>query len=126
RRAGVAPRDEHDAGARAFAAATATGDLAALVAVLAPDVVLRADGGGRVSAARRPVVGADRVARFVLGLPHLVPEAQVEPTLTADGLAFLVTVKGSADAVISLAVAGGRITDVYIVRNPDKLTLWRA
>jgi RNA polymerase sigma-70 factor (ECF subfamily) len=117
RRAGVASRDEHDAVARAFAAATATGD---------PDAVLRADGGGRVSAARRPVVGADRVARFVLGLPHLVPEAQVEPTLTADGLAFLVTVNGSADAVISLAVAGGRITDVYIVRNPDKLTLWRA
>ncbi len=125
RRAGVASRDEHDAVARAFAAATATGDLASLVAVLAPDVVLRADGGGRVSAARRPVVGADRVARFILGLPHLVPEAQVGPTVTADGLAFLVTVDGSADAVISLAVAGGRVTDVYIVRNPDKLTLWR-
>lgn len=126
RRAGAASRAEHDAVARAFATATATGDLAALVAVLDPDVVLRADGGGRVSAARRPVLGADRVARFLLGLPHLQPDARVEPTLTADGLGFLVTVDGRADAVFSLAVARGRVTDVFIVRNPDKLTLWRA
>lgn len=124
RRTGAASREEHDAVARAFAAATATGDLAALVAVLDPDVVLRADGGGRVSAARRPVLGADRVARFLLGLPHLLPEAQVAPTITADGLAFLVTVDGAADSVMSLGVSGGRVTDVYIVRNPEKLTLW--
>lgn len=124
-RTGAATRAEHDALAQAFAAATAGGDLAALVAVLDPDVVLRADGGGLVSAARKPVFGADRVARFLLGLPHLLPAATVEPTLTGDGLAFLVRVEGRADAVISLAVAGGRITDVFIVRNPDKLTLWR-
>ncbi|WP_127473118.1 RNA polymerase sigma factor SigJ [Microbacterium sulfonylureivorans] len=125
RRAGAASREQHDAVARAFAAATATGDIAGLVALLDPDVVLRADGGGRVSAARRPVFGADRVARFLLGLPHLQPSATVEPTFTADGLAFLVRIDGRADAVISLEVSGERITDVYIVRNPDKLTLWR-
>ncbi|WP_214465359.1 RNA polymerase sigma factor SigJ [Microbacterium flavescens] len=125
RRAGAATREEHDAVARAFAAAAATGDLAALVAILDPDVVLRADGGGLVSAARRPVFGADRVARFLLGLPHLLPEAEVAPTLTADGLAFLVTVDGRADSVMSLVVTGGRVTAVHMVRNPDKLTLWR-
>lgn len=125
RRAGAASREQHDAVARAFAAATATGDLAGLVALLDPDVVLRADGGGLVSAARRPVHGPDRVARFLLGLPHLQPAATVEPTITADGLAFLVRIDGRADAVISLEVSGERITDVYIVRNPDKLTLWR-
>ncbi|MCH6231118.1 RNA polymerase sigma factor SigJ [Microbacterium sp. CFH 31415] len=125
RRAGAATREEHDAVARAFADATTTGDLSALVALLDPDVVLRADGGGLVSAARRPVLGADRVARFLLGLPHLLPEAQVEPTVTADGLAFLVTVDGRADSVMTLEVAVGRVTGVYIVRNPHKLTLWR-
>lgn len=124
RRAGASTRAEHDAVAQAFAVATATGDLATLVSVLDPDVVLRADGGGRVSAARRPVHGADRVARFLLGLPHLQPTATVEPTVSADGLAFLVRIDGRADAVISLVVAAGRVTDVYIVRNPDKLTLW--
>jgi RNA polymerase sigma-70 factor (ECF subfamily) len=71
------------------------------------------------------VLGADRVARFLLGLPRLLPEAQVAPTITADGLAFLVTVDGAADSVMSLGVSGGRVTDVYIVRNPEKLTLWR-
>lgn len=124
RRAGEASREEHDAVARAFAAAAATGDLDALVALLDPDVVARSDGGGRVSAARRPVVGADRVARFLLGLPRLQPDAEVEPVETADGLAFLATVQGRPDAVISVAVAHGRITDVFLVRNPDKLTMW--
>jgi RNA polymerase sigma-70 factor (ECF subfamily) len=125
RRSGAASREEHDAVARAFAAAVATGDLAALVAVLDPHVVLRADGGGHVSAARRPVFGADRVGRFLLGLPHLLPEARVEPALTAGGVGFLITVDGAPDSVLSLAVSDGRVTDVYIVRNPEKLTLWR-
>ena len=71
------------------------------------------------------VRGPDHVARFLLGLPHLLPEAQVGPTVTADGLAFLVTVDGRADSVMTLEVSGGRVTGVYIVRNPHKLTLWR-
>lgn len=125
RRAGAATREEHDAVARAFAEATATGDLDRLVALLDPAVVARSDGGGQVSAALRPVVGADRVARFLLGLPKLQPEAILQPVETADGLAFLATVHGRADTVISIAVSGGRVTDVYLVRNPDKLTLWR-
>jgi len=125
RRAGAASREQHDAVARAFAEATATGELSALIALLDPNVVLRSDGGGKVSAARRPVVGADRVARFLLGLPHLEPTATIDPTLTPDGLAFLVTIDGRADSVISVDVTGEQITEVYIVRNPDKLTLWR-
>lgn len=122
---GAASREAHDAVARAFAEATATGDLAALIGVLDPDVVLRADGGGKISAARRPVFGADRVARFLLGLPHLEPAATIEPTRTPEGLAFLVRLHGRADSVISVDVAGDRIVAVYMVRNPDKLTLWR-
>lgn len=125
RRAGAASREQHDAVARAFAEATATGDLAALVGVLDPDVVLRSDGGGKISAARRPVVGADRVARFMLGLPRLEPTATIEPAATPEGLAFLVRLDGRADSIISVDAAGDRITAVYIVRNPDKLTLWR-
>ena len=126
RRPGSASRGEHDAVAQAFAAALATGDLDALVSVLDPAVVLRSDGGGKVSAARKPVFGADRVGRFLLGVPRLQPTATVEPTETADGLAFLVRIDGEADSIVSVSVAGGVVTDVWIVRNPDKLTLWRA
>jgi RNA polymerase sigma-70 factor (ECF subfamily) len=124
-RAGAASREQHDAVARAFAAATSTGDLEALVSVLDPDVVLRSDGGGRVSAALRPVRGADRVARFLLGLPRLEPEAVVGPIGTPDGLGFLATLDDEPSALVSLRVRDGRIVDVYIMRNPDKLTQWR-
>ncbi len=123
-RARAASRTEHDAVARAFAAAATHGDLDALVAVLDPDVVLRSDGGGRVSAARRPVLGADRVARFVLGLPRLEPDARLEPVQTPDGIAFLARIAGKVDSLFSLRVQDGRIADVYVMRNPDKLTQW--
>lgn len=125
RRGGTATREEHDAVAQAFAAATLTGDLDRLIAVLDPNVVARSDGGGRVSAALRPVVGADRVARFLLGLPRLEPDAVLQPVETADGLAFLATVHGRPDTVISIEVSDDRVTRLYLVRNPDKLTHWR-
>jgi RNA polymerase sigma-70 factor (ECF subfamily) len=123
-RAGTASRAQHDAVARAFAAATTTGDLESLVSVLDPEVVLRSDGGGRVSAARRPVRGADRVARFLLGLPRLEPDAVLGPIDTPDGLGFLATLHDRPSAVFSLSVRDGRVTDVYVMRNPDKLTQW--
>jgi RNA polymerase sigma factor (sigma-70 family) len=123
-RARRVPRDEHDRVVQAFAAATASGDLAALVAVLDPDVVLRADGGGRVSSARNPVVGADRVARFLLGLreknPHIAPEPEALP----GGLGFVLWDGGRIDSVLELDVADGRVTGVRMMRNPHKLTLW--
>lgn len=120
----VASRAQHDAVARAFAAAASTGDLDGLVSVLDPDVVLRSDGGGRVSAARRPVEGADRVARFLLGLPRLEPDASLGAIETPDGVGFLATLDGRPSAVFSLRVQEGRITDIYVMRNPDKLTQW--
>lgn len=123
-RAGDASPSEHDAVARAFAAATATGDLDALVLVLDPDVVLRSDGGGRASAALRPVAGADRVARFLLGLPRLEPEAVLRPVDTPDGLGFLATLHDEPSAHFTVRVRDGRVTDVYVMRNPDKLTQW--
>lgn len=123
-RAGAATREQHDAVARAFAAATATGDLDALVAVLDPGVVLRSDGGGRASAARRPVEGADRVARFLLGLPRLEPDAVITAIETPEGLGILATLDGLPSALVSLSVRNGVVADVYIMRNPDKLTQW--
>jgi RNA polymerase sigma-70 factor (ECF subfamily) len=125
RRRGVAPRDVHDALAQAFAAACAEGDLERLIGVLDPDVVLHSDGGGLVSAARRPVVGADRVARFLLGVPRLAPGAESSPAITADGLGFLVRLDGAPHSVITLGVLGDRISEVWIMRNPEKLSLWR-
>lgn len=124
-RSSRASRDTHDSLVRAFAHACATGDLVALTAVLDPDVVARTDGGGIRSAARRPVTGADDVARFILGLIRMRPDVDSIPVLTPDGLGFqLRAPDGVTEGVLMIGVGGERITDVWIMRNPEKLTLW--
>jgi RNA polymerase sigma-70 factor (ECF subfamily) len=113
---------EHRAAVAAFSLAAAGGDLAALVAVLDPDVTLTSDGGGAVSTARRPVHGADRVARFMIGIAGKIrPGQRVTPTIVngAPGLAVL---QGEQiTAVASLTVASGRISRVDLILAPGKL-----
>lgn len=123
-RARTATAAEHDRVVKAFASAAAGGDLDALVRVLDPAVVLVSDGGGRVSAARRPVVGADNVARFLLGLAAKFPESTPELAAAGDGLAVLVRLGDRVDSVATVTVHGGVITGIRLMRNPDKLSLW--
>jgi len=113
---------EHDAVVSAFLSASAGGDLAALLGVLDPDVVLTSDGGGQVNAARRPVVGADRVSRFVLGITgNIRPGQRVEP-VTVNGATGLALLEGDRIAmVVSLTVRAGRITRLDFVLAPEKL-----
>ncbi|MFS0892768.1 RNA polymerase sigma factor SigJ [Microbacterium sp. 179-I 3D3 NHS] len=124
RRTSLASREQHDAVVRAFVEASASGDLDRLVSVLGPEVVLRSDGGGKVSAALRPVRGADRVARFLLGVPRLTPGIESVLAETADGIALRAMRDGRTDAIISFVVGQEGIEEVLIVRNPDKLTQW--
>ncbi|MGW5280459.1 RNA polymerase sigma factor SigJ [Streptomyces collinus] len=119
-------RRDHDAVVRAFAAACRAGDLAALMTALDPQVVLRSDGGGKVSAARNPVRGADRVARFLLGAAQSRPHVEVLEQDTADGLGFAMWDEGRITGVITLDVADGLITGVRMMLNPDKLSLWNS
>ncbi|WP_428963984.1 RNA polymerase sigma-70 factor [Micromonospora fluostatini] len=106
----------------AFLAAARDGDLARLTDLVAADAVAWTDGGGRVTAARRPVSGADRVARFFAGIygprrPLFLAtpvELNGQPGLLLhrpDGRRYAVTV----------AAAGGRITGLYVVGNPEKV-----
>ena len=121
-----ATRLEHAGVVRAFAAAARDGDLAGLVAVLDPDAVLVSDGGGVVTAARRPVIGADRAARFLLGALRKNPGAEVAEEQTADGLGFVLREAGRVTGVVTLVVIAGAITELRMMRNPDKLVLWEA
>jgi RNA polymerase sigma factor (sigma-70 family) len=118
------PRAEHDEVVRAFAAATRNGDLAGLITVLDPRVVLHSDGGGVVSAARNPVSGAEKVARFILGLVSKNPRAAILAQETPDGLGFAIWDEGRIIGVVTLDVADGLVSDVRMMMNPDKLTLW--
>jgi RNA polymerase sigma-70 factor (ECF subfamily) len=117
-------RGEHDRVVRAFAAASQSGDLRTLISVLDPDVVLHSDGGGRVSAARNPVHGAGRVARFLLGLLSKPSGTEVLEQETTDGLGFALWDEGRITGVVTLEVQGGRISSVRMVLNPEKLILW--
>ncbi|MHA7986039.1 sigma-70 family RNA polymerase sigma factor family protein [Rathayibacter sp. CAU 1779] len=108
----------------AFAAAARMGDIAGLISVLDPDVVLRSDGGGIVTAARNPIFGADKVARFLFGALRKNPRAVVLDQETRDGLGFALWDEGRVIGVVTLGVAAGLVTDVRLMMNPDKLTLW--
>ena len=113
---------EQDAAVAAFTAAGAGRDLAGLLRVLDPDVVLTSDGGGRVNAARRPVSGADRVARFILGIAGNVREGQRLEPVSVNGLTGLALYDGDRIAiVVSVTVQQAKITRVDFVLAPDKL-----
>jgi RNA polymerase sigma-70 factor (TIGR02957 family) len=102
-----------------FLAALRTGRLQELMDLMAPDVVLIADGGGLAAAALAPVHGAGLVARV---LSHASRSAFSSMTVCLNGApAGRLEVDGEPSAV-SLAVADGRITRVYLIRNPGKLT----
>jgi RNA polymerase sigma-70 factor (TIGR02957 family) len=103
-----------------FLAAVRHGDLQGLLAVLAPDVVVVADGGGFVTAARRPIAGAERVAGLLIagfrsaGFDARATWLNGSPAIRLDN-------GGQVDTAVSLAVENGRITRIYAVRNPHKL-----
>ncbi|MEW2353241.1 RNA polymerase sigma-70 factor [Spirillospora sp. NPDC029432] len=100
-----------------------TGDPQDFLDVLAPDVVLVSDGGGVKQAARRPVVGAERIVRYILGgIAKGDFEVTTEPAVVNGTPALLVRVDGEFDGVMAANVEDGRITGLYYVRNPHKLT----
>jgi len=115
----------------AFVAAAQGGDLAALEAVLVPDAVAISDGGGLVSAARRPVYGAEQVARFVLGVLEKFGQGVRSIPVTANGeLAFLAIAESAEGvepiALWSLDVGERGVRAVHIVRSPLKLKRFAA
>ncbi|MGW6520067.1 RNA polymerase sigma-70 factor [Streptomyces sp. NPDC054950] len=118
----VSPRETR-AVLESFRRALDTGDLQGLLDVLAPEVVLLSDGGGVKQAARRPVVGADKVARFIIGGAGRIDAALTGELALVNGHpALLVRLDGENDGVMAVRVEDARITGIYYVRNPEKLT----
>jgi RNA polymerase sigma-70 factor (TIGR02957 family) len=103
-----------------FLAAVRQGDLQGLLDVLAPDVVVVADGGGLVAAAARPIYGAQRVARFLMGAARLTG-FEVTAVWLNGSPGGRIDIDGALDTAVSLTVVDGRITHIYAVRNPHKL-----
>ncbi|WP_129841098.1 RNA polymerase sigma-70 factor [Streptomyces sp. RFCAC02] len=106
-----------------FQRAYRTGDLQGLLDVLAPDVVFMGDGGGIRQAAVRPVVGSGKVGRFIVGGTGKVGSRLTSELTSINGSpALLVHLDGEIDGVIAFRVEDGRITGIYYVRNPEKLS----
>src|SRR5579863_6825257 len=111
-----------------FLAAAGGGDIEGLMTVLAPDVMLLTDGGGKARAALRPIVGAGKAARFLVaiaGRPYMgvdISAMTLAPAEINGSPGTLIMTGGRAIAALTLTVSGGRITAIQLLVNPDKLT----
>jgi RNA polymerase sigma-70 factor (ECF subfamily) len=105
-----------------FLAAAGGGDLEELMSLLAPDVRLVGDSGGKSKAPLRVLESADHVGRFIVGVAQKgVPDITWRFLELNGGPAVLVLSGGKPDSVFQMDVLDGRIQSVYIIRNPDKL-----
>ena len=115
--------DGHELLLKAFLEAVASGDLSRLAGLLREDAVAVTDGGGRKSAALNPIYGADKIARFFIGVAgkNADRDIRIEPAMINGGVGVLLYLDGELDHSISINVDGEKIAAIYLVRNPDKL-----
>ena len=114
-------RTEQQQVVQRFLLALTTGDVQGLMDVLAPDVVLVADGGGLAPAARHPVEGSERVAAFLSRFPQFAPGAEIATLLLNGAVAAWIDPAGELNTAVTFVFVGGRIARIYAIRNPDKL-----
>jgi RNA polymerase sigma-70 factor (TIGR02957 family) len=114
-------RTEQQQVVQRFLAALTTGDVQGLMDVLAPDVVLVADGGGLAPAVRHPVEGIQRVAALLGRFAEFAPDAQVATVLLNGAVAARIDPSGELNTAITFVVENGRIARIYAIRNPHKL-----
>lgn len=101
--------------------AVALGDMNTVLARLAPDVVSVSDGGALRRAARRPVVGRERVARFFCNLARRYPHATMAPVTVNGDPGIIASIDDEIDFVAAFEVEAGHVAAIWLVRNPDKL-----
>ncbi|NTX07300.1 RNA polymerase sigma-70 factor [Myxococcus sp. CA040A] len=114
-------QEEQRAVLERFLTAIHSGDLKGLLDVLAPDVVMVADGGGLAAAVRHPIVGGNRVAGLLSRFPTLAPGARIATVWLNGALALRIDAAGDFDTAVSVVVESGRITRLYAMRNPHKM-----
>ncbi|MGZ4187388.1 MAG: RNA polymerase sigma factor SigJ [Solirubrobacteraceae bacterium] len=105
----------------AFQAATQDGDVGSLIELLDPAVTFRSDGGGVVNAARTVFTGADRVARIFIAMAgHFGEHFRMRP-IVVNGAPGLLLDTGEYPSVVAFSIDHGRISEIDVVRNPEKL-----
>jgi RNA polymerase sigma-70 factor, ECF subfamily len=119
----AATPDNHARLLMAFSEAATSGNVARLAELLCEDAIAITDGGGRKTAALNPIMGADKIARFFVGVTakNAVHDIRIEPAMINGAFGALLYLDGELDHVVSMAIDGERIAAIYVVRNPDKL-----
>jgi RNA polymerase sigma-70 factor, ECF subfamily len=117
-----ASRDEHERLTQQFFASCVSGNLDGLKSLLADEVVSYHDGGGKLSGARRPILGADAVARFFIGITKKSPPGVSLGPATVNGQPGVVAYRdGQPTDVLQFEITNGQIRTIRVQRNPDKL-----
>ena len=117
-----ADRATHNEVVERFLAACATADLDALLAVLAPDVLLVSDAGGVGKAPVRPITGEDKVGRFLIGVTtKVVPGTTVGLEVFNGQLGLVARLDGRAITALAFAVTGDQVQTMHLMANPEKL-----
>jgi RNA polymerase sigma-70 factor (ECF subfamily) len=120
---GTVDRGEFERVIGSFVAALGSGDEEQLLRLLAPDAVLYGDGGGKTPSIVNPLYGPDRITRFLRGLYRKFPgEFTVKPIQVNGAPALLVLRNGVVHAISCYAIAGGRVSRIFHMLNPEKIT----
>jgi RNA polymerase sigma-70 factor (ECF subfamily) len=109
---------------RDFKQAWEAKDINALVSLLDPDAITVSDGGGLVTAALEPVVGAEQIARFLVDISGRTPALAILERSVNGQPGLVAQLDGVTVTVMAFDVGGDRITHIWAVRNPDKLRPW--
>jgi RNA polymerase sigma-70 factor (ECF subfamily) len=115
-------RERHNELTMRFMAAAGSGDFDQVVSLLAPDAVLISDGGGKKKAALRPIHGAEKIARWLFAVIADNPDFEIRMATLNGETAFIAYYDDEPDTVTFLESTDGRITGLYLIRNPEKLT----
>jgi RNA polymerase sigma-70 factor, ECF subfamily len=115
--------DRHARLLSAFCEAAASGDISALAGLLREDAIAITDGGGRKTAALNPIKGAQKIIRFLIGIggKNAGRDIRIVPMMINGRAGALLYMDGEIDHTLSVAIDGGKIAAIYLVRNPDKL-----
>ena len=106
-----------------FIVACERGNLTELIKLLAADITLFSDGGGKVKALLKPIQGANKVARFLIavGRSKLIPRSALELVRANGQIGILYSLDGGVRNIAIFEVIRDRLQAIYLVRNPDKL-----
>ncbi len=123
-RSPAAPQAQQAHLVQAFKEAWEAKDIAALIALLAPDATATGDGGGLATASLHPVVGAPGIAAFLAERADAVPDVTLHLSTVNGRPGLLVRLNGATISVMAFDVADDRITHIWAVLNPEKLRPW--